>query len=60
MLIYWDFFFRRAVESQDAGSGYCWIMYKLTSKIFTADPVVGQVRRAFDLPVHLRHLQPPL
>lgn len=33
-------------------------MYEFTSGIFTVNPVVGKVQRAFDLPAHLRHLQP--
>lgn len=33
-------------------------MYEFISGIFTVNPVVGKVQRAFDLPAHLRHLQP--
>lgn len=33
-------------------------MHEFTSGIFTVNPVVGKVQRAFNLPAHLRHLQP--
>jgi hypothetical protein len=33
-------------------------MYEFTSGIFIVNPVVGKAQRAFNLPAHLRHLQP--